>query len=86
MIFLALAVGLFIIMIALAIAAVISKDLIKAAILLAGVSLVASVIFVLLKAPDVAMAEASIGSALTAMIMVYAIKRTKRHEEGGESE
>ena len=82
-IFLVLGVFLFITMISLAVAAVLSKDLIKAAILLAGVSLIASVIFVLLRAPDVAMAEASIGSALTAMIMVYAIKRTRRFEEGG---
>lgn len=84
LIFLALGALLFIIMISLAVAAVLSKDLIKAAILLAGVSLIASVIFVLMRAPDVAMAEASIGSALTAMIMVYAIKRTKRFEEGGD--
>ncbi len=82
-IFLTLGTLMFIIMIALAIAAVISKDLIRSAILLAGVSLVASFIFVLLRAPDVAMAEASIGSALTAMIIVYAIRRTKRFEEGG---
>ncbi len=83
LIFLTLGTLMFIVMIALAVAAVISKDLIRSAILLAGVSLVASFIFVLLKAPDVAMAEASIGSALTAMIMVYAIRRTKRFEEGG---
>ena len=83
LIFLTLGTLMFIIMIALAVAAVISKDLIRSAILLAGVSLVASFIFVLLRAPDVAMAEASIGSALTAMIIVYAIRRTKRFEEGG---
>ncbi|RLF66878.1 MAG: hypothetical protein DRN57_06205 [Thermoplasmata archaeon] len=79
--FLAIALLMFIIMIALAVAAVRSKDLIIAAILLAGVSLIASFAFVLMRAPDVAMAEASIGSALTAIIMVYAIKRTKRFED-----
>ena len=84
-IFLALVVFLFIIMISLAVATVLSKDLIKAAILLAGVSLIASVVFALLRAPDVAMAEASIGSALTAIILVYAIRRTNRYEEGGGS-
>ncbi|HHD15815.1 MAG TPA: DUF4040 domain-containing protein [Euryarchaeota archaeon] len=79
--FLAIALLMFIIMIALAVASVRSKDLIIAAILLAGVSLIASFAFVLMRAPDVAMAEASIGSALTAIIMVYAIKRTKRFED-----
>jgi uncharacterized MnhB-related membrane protein len=86
MIFIALATLMFILMIALAIMAVRSKDLIKAAILLAGVSLIASFVFVLLRAPDVAMAEASIGSALTAIILVFAIKKTHRYEEGGGKE
>ena len=84
MVFIALASLMFILMIALAIMAIRSKDLIKAAILLAGVSLIASFVFVLLRAPDVAMAEASIGSALTAIILVFAIKKTDRFEEGGE--
>ena len=82
-IFLALGTLMFALMIALAIAAVVSRDLIKSAILLAGVSLIASFVFALLRAPDVAMAEASIGSALTALILVYAIRRTNRYEEGG---
>ena len=84
LIFLALATLMFITMVALAVATVISKDLIRSAILLTGVSLIASFLFVLMRAPDVAMAEASIGSALTAMILVYAIRRTRRFEEGGE--
>jgi uncharacterized MnhB-related membrane protein len=86
LVFIALASLMFILMIALAIMAVRSKDLIKAAILLAGVSLIASFVFVLLRAPDVAMAEASIGSALTAIILVFAIKKTTRYEEGGGNE
>ena len=45
--------------------------------------LIASFLFVLLRAPDVAMAEASIGSALTAIILVLAIRKTSRFEEGG---
>jgi energy-converting hydrogenase B subunit D len=84
LIFIALATLMFILMIALAVMVIRSKDLIKAAILLSGVSLIASFIFVLLRAPDVAMAEASIGSALTAIILVFAIKKTNRFEEGGE--
>jgi energy-converting hydrogenase B subunit D len=40
------------------------------------VSLFASVCYVLLGAPDVAMAEASIGSGLSVLIFLYAIHRT----------
>ncbi|MFW3147208.1 MAG: hydrogenase subunit MbhD domain-containing protein [Thermoplasmatota archaeon] len=83
-IFLALSALSFILMLIMAVIAVRSKDLIKAAILLAGVSLIASFVFVLLRAPDVAMAEASIGSALTALIFVMAIRKTRRFEEPGK--
>ncbi|MGA1793968.1 MAG: hydrogenase subunit MbhD domain-containing protein [Thermoplasmatota archaeon] len=86
LVFIALSALMFIMMIILAVFAMRSKDLIKAAILLAGVSLIASFVFVLLRAPDVAMAEASIGSALTAIILVFAIRKTTRFEEGGEKE
>jgi len=81
-VFIAISAVSFLMMIILAVMAVRSKDLIKAAVLLAGLSLVASFVFVLLRAPDVAMAEASIGSALTAIILVYAIRKTERYEEG----
>lgn len=44
-------------------------------------SLFAAVSYVLLAAPDVAMAEAAIGSGLSTLIFLYAIRRT-----GGERE
>jgi energy-converting hydrogenase B subunit D len=64
-----------------AIAASIFKDLMNAVIAMALVSLIASILFYFLQAPDVAMAEASIGAALTTAIFIIAIRRTKRHEE-----
>jgi len=64
-----------------AIAASIFKDLINAVIAMALVSLLASILFYFLQAPDVAMAEAAIGAALTTAIFIIAIKRTNRHEE-----
>ena len=64
-----------------AIAASIFRDLISAVIAAALVSLIASVLFYFLQAPDVAMAEAAIGAALTAAIFIIAIRRTKRNEE-----
>ncbi|MCD6101510.1 MAG: DUF4040 domain-containing protein, partial [Candidatus Cloacimonetes bacterium] len=42
---------------------------------------IASILFYFLQAPDVAMAEASIGAALVTAIFVIAIRRTERHEE-----
>lgn len=48
------------------------------AILAAGLSgLFASVIFVILAAPDVAMTEASIGSGLTTFIFFFALKKIR---------
>jgi len=68
-------------MLAGAVAASVFRDLISAVIAAALVSLIASILFYLLQAPDVAMAEASIGAALTAAIFIIAIRRTKRYEE-----
>lgn len=68
-------------MLASAITACILKDLISAVIAACVVSLIAAVLFFLLHAPDVAMAEASIGAALVTAVFIIAIKRTKRHEE-----
>jgi uncharacterized MnhB-related membrane protein len=72
---------LIILMLVGAVAASIFRDLISAVIAAALVSLIASILFYFLQAPDVAMAEAAIGAALTAAIFIIAIRRTKRYEE-----
>ncbi len=72
---------LVILMLIAAIAALIYKDLISAVIAACMVSLIAAVLFYFLQAPDVAMAEASIGAALVTAIFIIAIRRTKRYEE-----
>lgn len=64
-----------------AVAALIFKDLINAVIASCLVSLMASILFYFLQAPDVAMAEASIGAALVTAVFIIAIRRTKRYEE-----
>lgn len=61
--------------------AVEAKDLIVAVISMSVMSLLVSLEFYLLHAPDVAIAEASIGAGLTAAIFLIAIKSTKRMEE-----
>ena len=64
-----------------AIVAVMLKDLIAAAIAVAAMSLLLSLEFYILQAPDVAIAEAGVGACLTTAILVLAIKATKRMED-----
>ena len=71
---------LILLMLIAAIAASIFKDLLNAVIATCLVSLIAAILFYFLQAPDVAMAEASIGAALVTAIFVIAIRRTKREE------
>jgi len=69
-----------ILLVATAILAVAFKDLIAAIISLAAMSLLLSLEFYLLQAPDVAIAEAAVGACLTTAIFVLAIRGTKRME------
>jgi len=73
-----------VLMIISAIIAVYLKDLVAATIALASMSLLLSLEFYILQAPDVAIAEAGVGAALTTAILILAIKATKRTEEEAE--
>lgn len=64
-----------------AVLAVILRDLIAAVIALAAMSLLLSLEFYILHAPDVAIAEAGVGACLTTAIFIIAIRGTKRIEE-----
>ena len=57
--------------------AIISESITSAVVSAGLASLFASVLYVLLSAPDVAMTEAAIGSGLTTMIFLYTIKKTQ---------
>jgi len=57
------------------------KDLLSSVLALAAASLLVALEFYILQAPDVAIAEAGIGAALTTAIYVIAIRRTVRKEE-----
>jgi len=72
---------LILLMLVAAIATSVFRDLINAVVMCAAVSLFASVLFYLLDAPDVAMAEAAIGAGLTTAMFVVAVRKTKRYEE-----
>jgi energy-converting hydrogenase B subunit D len=61
--------------------AVIFKDLLAAAIAMGIMSLLLSLEFYILQAPDVAIAQAGVGACLSTAIMIVAIKGTKRMEE-----
>ncbi len=63
-----------------ALAVVVFKDLISAAIALGASSLLLSLEFFILRAPDVAIAEAAVGAALTTAIYIFAIKSTDEQE------
>jgi energy-converting hydrogenase B subunit D len=73
-----------VLMIVSALIAVYLKDLVAATIALASMSLLLSLEFYILQAPDVAIAEAGVGAALTTAILILAIKATKRTEEEAE--
>ncbi|PKL11301.1 MAG: hypothetical protein CVV52_14375 [Spirochaetae bacterium HGW-Spirochaetae-8] len=72
-----------------AVAALYVKQLVSAIIIAGVVSLIGSILFLLVGAPDVAMTEAAIGSALTTVIFLFAwsrIRDTRRsHDTTAES-
>ncbi len=70
-----------IILLAVAIYAVKQKDLLYAVIATSVISLLLSVFFFILQAPDVALTEAAIGIALTTIIFVITIRNTSRMED-----
>jgi energy-converting hydrogenase B subunit D len=64
-----------------AVLAVTLKGVLAAAVSGGLATLFAAVCYVLLGAPDVAMTEASIGSGLSTLIFLYAIRRTSGAKE-----
>ena len=69
------------IMIVMAFIAIYHKSL-QVAIIASGIiSLFASVIYIFLAAPDVAITEASIGSALTVVIFFYVLNKIRRIDD-----
>ncbi|MBK5247346.1 MAG: DUF4040 domain-containing protein [Peptostreptococcaceae bacterium] len=64
-----------VIMVAAAIWVLITPNILNAIIVFAVVSLVASVLFIFMHAPDVAITEASIGAGITSALFILAYKR-----------
>ncbi len=64
-----------------AVFAVAKRDLVLATVATSVISLILSVFYFILQAPDVALTEAAIGVALTTIIFIVTIKNTKRFED-----
>jgi len=73
-----------IVMIVAALSAIYQKNLVGAVIASGAVSLVASILYIILAAPDVAMTEAAIGSALTTVVFLYAVNKIKKTKDEDE--
>ncbi len=67
----AASIGIGVMMLVAAVAALVVKKLISAIIIVGFVSLSASVLFLLMDAPDVAITEASIGAAISTVIFLW---------------
>ncbi len=78
-VFIAIAIGIGVLSLILAFIAVQNKSLSVSVIAAGVVSLFASVLFLLMAAPDVAMTEAAIGSGLSTLIFFYVLNKIKRY-------
>ena len=58
-----------------------TKDLLGAVILFSAYSLMMSVLWLILKTPDVAITEAAIGAGVTSILFFAVISKTKRFEK-----
>jgi uncharacterized MnhB-related membrane protein len=80
MIYIIITVVLGIVMIVMSIIAIHHKNNTLAVLSAGGVSLVASILYLLLAAPDVALTEAAIGSGLTTIIFFYVLNKIKNQK------
>ncbi|MEN8136936.1 MAG: hydrogenase subunit MbhD domain-containing protein [Bacteroidota bacterium] len=74
-------IAMVVVLIAAAIYAVYQKDLLYAVLATGVISLILSIFFYILQAPDVALTEAAIGIALTTIVFIITIRNTSRYEE-----
>ena len=78
----ALLVALIAVMLVAAVFALRHRKLVLGVVAAGLVSLIASVIFVLLAAPDVAMTEAAIGSGLSTLMFLYVLNKVRGGAHG----
>ena len=73
-------------MIICAISVSITKNLLSSVIIFMSYSLIASVIWLLLRSPDLAITEAAVGAGVTSTLMFLTLKNVNKLKEEGEEE
>jgi len=58
-----------------------TRDLLAAVIIFAAYSLLMAINWQLLGAPDVAITEAAVGAGVTTLLLITAVRRSRRYEE-----
>jgi len=81
MIYIILLIVLAVLLLAAAVYSILHRDLLFAVMGTGIVSVILSLFFYLLQAPDVALTEAAIGIALTTIIFIITIRNTSRDED-----
>ncbi|SEO90880.1 Na(+)/H(+) antiporter subunit B [Actinacidiphila rubida] len=59
-------------------AAVLTRDPVRQAAVLAGLGLCLTVLFVVVQAPDVALSQLAVGTALTPLLILVAVRKVRR--------
>ena len=73
--------ALLLLLLLLAILVLAFRNLLSSVILLGVFSLICALLFFVLKAPDLAIAEAAVGAGVATALLVQAIRRTRTPEE-----
>jgi len=81
MIFIILLILMALVLLAAAVYSIVHRDLLFAVMGTGIVSVILSLFFYILQAPDVALTEAAIGIALTTIIFIITIRNTSRDED-----
>lgn len=58
-----------------------ARDLLAGTVALSIFSLISALLFYLLAAPDVAITEAAVGAGISTIILIWAIRETRREDE-----
>jgi multicomponent Na+:H+ antiporter subunit B len=75
-------IGLFVFVVATALATVLLRDVLAAVVVFAAYSLGMAILYAFLLAPDVAMTEAAIGAGVTTLLMLLTLARTVHANKG----
>jgi uncharacterized MnhB-related membrane protein len=66
--------------------AVVTRDPMRQALVLSVLGVVLAVLFTVLQAPDVALSQLAVGSALTPLLVMLSVRKIKRRGRSGERE